>query len=221
MSTGSHEPDETTADIDQPDAATAATTTPEPESTGRDGRGRRWAVVAAGAVVAAVAAGTAIAVTADGGDDTTTSASATVATTDEATTSSTGMTTTTGATTSSMDTATTEAPAVTDPTVTTTPGGTELPRDPNGYAAAAFLAWQQGDDATLELLTSPAALAVLTAHDPGTGQWTGPVSEGAAGSSYCTWNGPEGQLVLRVANEAASTGQPHAVHEARFLASSG
>jgi hypothetical protein len=91
--------------------------------------------------------------------------------------------------------------------------------DPEGYATAAFQAWQQGDDATLELLTSPAALAVLTAQAPGTDEWTGPVCDGAAGSSYCTWSGSGEQLVLRVANQAASTGEPHAVHEARLEAS--
>jgi hypothetical protein len=220
MSTEPREPDETTEDIGQQDEATAAMPVAEPEPTGRDGAGRRWTVVAVAAIVAVVAAAITLAVMADGSDDTTTSASTTVATTSEATTSSTGVTTTTEPTTSSTGATTTDAPAVTNPPVTTAPSGPELPRDPNGYATAAFLAWQQGDDATLELLTSPAALAVLTARAPGTGDWTGPICDGAAGSSYCTWNGLEDQLVLRVANEAASTGQAHAVHEARFQASS-
>jgi hypothetical protein len=219
MSTEPPEPDETTEDIGQHDEATVAMPVAEPEPTGHDGRGRRWAVVAVIAVVAVVATAVTLAVMADGSDDTTTSATTTVATTGEATTSSTAVTTTTEPTTSSTGATTTGASAATNPP-TTAPSDSDLPRDPNGYATAAFLAWQQGDDATLERLTSPAALAVLTARAPGTGDWTGPICEGAAGSSYCTWNGPEDQIVLRVANEAASTGQAHAVHEARFEASS-
>ncbi|HEY1133991.1 MAG TPA: hypothetical protein VGE77_05385 [Nocardioides sp.] len=37
--------------------------------------------------------------------------------------------------------------------------------------------------------------------------------EGAAGSSYCTWNGTNHDIVVRVANEAASAGQEGAISE--------
>lgn len=185
---------------------------------GRDGRGRRRALVAVAVAVVVLVAAVAAALAARGDDDadsatptdTTATEDSTTSSSDLTTTSTTGATTTTGA-------VTTEAPAVTNPPVTTAPPMV-LPTDPNAYAVAAFEAWQQGDRATLELLTSPGALAVLEAHPPGTAEWSGPVYEGAAGSTYCTWTGPEEQLILRIANEAASTGQAHAVRSASFEA---
>jgi hypothetical protein len=92
-----------------------------------------------------------------------------------------------------------------------------LPDSPTGYAAAAFEAWLQGDDVGLSELAAPEVAEFLKARastDPV--GWHDPVCEGAAGSTYCTWARAEVQLVIRVANEAASQGQPHAVTSASF-----
>ncbi|MPZ24420.1 MAG: hypothetical protein GEU28_13005 [Dehalococcoidia bacterium] len=96
--------------------------------------------------------------------------------------------------------------------------GISRPTVPAQYAEAAFNAWLQGDEGTLtDLVTVPPA-DLLLARDPGTDVWDGPpLCEGAAGSTYCTWASDSSQLLLRVANEVASQGQPNAVTEASFI----
>src|SRR5690606_2196345 len=90
---------------------------------------------------------------------------------------------------------------------------------PAAYAEATFDAWLNDDSATVIQLSEPSAAQMLLARSPGDEKWTeAPLCEGAAGSTYCTWSSVDTQLVLRVANEAASLGEPHAVTEAAFIA---
>jgi hypothetical protein len=98
-------------------------------------------------------------------------------------------------------------------------GGTtqgELPDNPVDYAVATFIAWGNGDLDTLSELAPPPVADFLAARPVDDAEWESPECEGAAGSTYCTWSIPWTQLTLRVANEAASQGQPHAVTEAFF-----
>jgi hypothetical protein len=103
------------------------------------------------------------------------------------------------------------------PEQTGSPDPTPPPASPLAYAEATFNAWSSYDAATLINLPEPAPAQLLLARDPRMDTWSGPsLCEGAAGS-YCTWSSDSSQLVLRVANEAASQGQPHAVTEAAFI----
>jgi hypothetical protein len=96
---------------------------------------------------------------------------------------------------------------------------TEMPRAPDEYATATFEAWAGGDTNMLARLTSDEAFAVLSERawtdEDG---WSGVACEGAAGSTFCTWQSDGEHLVLRVANEAASGAAPDAVVEATFSA---
>jgi hypothetical protein len=97
------------------------------------------------------------------------------------------------------------------------PEAARLPDNPQAYATATFRAWLQGNEARLSRLAAPPVAEFLLARAPeSTSGWSSPECEGAAGSTYCTWTRPETQLVIRVANEAASQGQPRAVTEASF-----
>jgi hypothetical protein len=92
-----------------------------------------------------------------------------------------------------------------------------LPTDPQAYATATFRAWLAGNEARLSRLAAPPVADFLLARAPeSTSGWSGPECEGAAGSTYCTWTRPETDIVIRVANEAASQGQTHAVTSAFF-----
>jgi hypothetical protein len=90
------------------------------------------------------------------------------------------------------------------------------PDNPVDYAVATFIAWGNGDLDTLSELAAPPVAGFLAARAPDDAEWESPECEGAAGSTYCTWSIPWTQLTLRVANEAASQGEPHAVTEAFF-----
>jgi hypothetical protein len=91
------------------------------------------------------------------------------------------------------------------------------PDSPAGYAQAVFDAWLQDDAPTIIDLSTSATAQRLLNTDPEPDAWAGsPACEGAAGSTYCTWTSASSQLGLRVANEAASQGGPHAVTEAAF-----
>lgn len=97
---------------------------------------------------------------------------------------------------------------------------TEMPTAPDAYAQAAFDAWASGDANMLARLTSDEAFAVLEDRPwEGDEEWAGLTCEGAAGSTYCEWEAGSERLVLRVANEAATVGQPDAVVEASFSTS--
>lgn len=110
--------------------------------------------------------------------------------------------------------------STTTTTITTVPPsttGNALPTVPVDQASAAFDAWSSGDMERLAALTDDAAYEVLSTRPPSEDDGWGmpPTCGGAAGSTYCSWTGVREKLVLRVANEAASRGEP-AVIEARF-----
>lgn len=154
---------------------------------------RRWfPVLVAGLLVVAASCGDD-----DGGSTTTT---------EEATSTSAVVTTT--STTSPVPAATT-----TPPTTPTT--GAALPTDPEAYAVAFVEAWASGDhDRALDLGTPGAVDAIFAYDSGGPGLWSLVQCEGAAGSSYCTFNaGGDPTIVVRVGNEAASQGAPGAVTE--------
>jgi hypothetical protein len=126
-------------------------------------------------------------------------------------------TTTSEPTTTSTTTSTTAPPATTTtvpPTTTTT--ASPLPTDPQAYATAFVEAWESGDQAAAATLGTQEAVDTIFAYDPGggPGTWSLVGCEGAAGSSYCTFNaGGDPTVIVRVGNEAASLGQPQAVTE--------
>ncbi len=131
-------------------------------------------------------------------------------------------TTTTEASTSTSvvetTTSTTSAPATTTtvPAATTTTAPDEgIPTDPEAYAVAFVEAWEIGDQGRALELGTHAAVDTIFAYDSGgAGTWSLVQCEGAAGSSYCTFNaGGDPTIVVRVGNEAASQGMPGAVTE--------
>ena len=135
-----------------------------------------------------------------------------------ATTIEVGTTSTTAVaeTTTTAGPTTTEAPATTAaPPTTADPGDDALPTDPQQYAQAFVGAWAAGDQDSAGLFGTPAAVQAIFAFDSGgAGAWSVTSCEGAAGSTYCTFTaGGDPTIVVRVGNEAASQGQPHAVTE--------
>ena len=105
-----------------------------------------------------------------------------------------------------------------DPSPTTPPPGKDapaIPRSAQDYGIAFVTAWVKGDRTRATQLGTEAAVKAAFAVRPGaTPRFQH--CEGAAGSSYCTWEGDEYTLQLRILNETASTGQPHAVTEVAF-----
>lgn len=159
--------------------------------TARPATAVRLAVLVAGVVLVLAACGS------DGGDE-------------EATTTTAAPTTTTAApsTTTTAASATTTTGAV--PTTATT-AATGLPTDPQAYATAFVDAWSVGDQATALELGTQSAVDTIFAFEGG-GTWSLVSCEGAAGSSFCTFDaGGNPTVVVQVGNEAASQGQPHAV----------
>lgn len=89
-----------------------------------------------------------------------------------------------------------------------------LPTDAQAYAQALITAWQADDRTSAARLVRDAdELDDLFGEDDLTGVPAFAMCEGAAGSSYCTWNGTGYDIVVRVANEAASAGQEGAITE--------
>lgn len=105
--------------------------------------------------------------------------------------------------------------------VPTAAPATVLPEDPVEYAEATFDAWVARDANMLQRLTNPFVAKLLTDRQPPEPTLRPqPACEGAAGLTYCTFYLPDdNQLLLRVNNEAASVGDPHAVGGADFITS--
>ena len=90
-----------------------------------------------------------------------------------------------------------------------------IPDNPQAYAQAFVTAWVDRDR------PRAAKLAVASAVDTAfattvTKAPTFTTCEGAAGSSYCTWQGEEYTMVVRVGNERVAQHQEQAVGEVRF-----
>lgn len=97
----------------------------------------------------------------------------------------------------------------------TLPEAEPLPTNAADYAAAAFEAWTADDEDMLARLLTEESLEELRnmTFDPGA-DWEFERCEGAAGSSYCTWTGPDGSLSFRVGDQAAAAGAEQAITEA-------
>ena len=145
--------------------------------------------------------------------------------------SSPGQSGSTGASNSPSTTSTTQGTTTTVPAPPTTPTASAhvntalttpppakdevIPRNAQDYGRAFVSAWTRRDRAWADQLAtkSAAAAAFATKVD------RAPVfrtCEGAAGSTYCTWEGDEYRLQLRIGNEIASRGGLHAVDEVKF-----
>ena len=135
------------------------------------------------------------------------------------------------ATTSATSTPTagtvTAEPSTTEPSTTapkldlppTTPPGAKdapaIPRAAQDYGTAFVTAWVGGDRArATQLGTESAVKAAFANRVEAMPRFVR--CEGAAGSSYCTWAGDEYTLQVRLGNELASRGEPHAVTEVVF-----
>jgi len=90
-----------------------------------------------------------------------------------------------------------------------------IPGDARAYAGAFVTAWAGRDKPRAEqLATSTVVTTTFASGVPTPPTLKG--CEGAAGSSYCTYEGDEYTMTVRVLNEMASRRQPHAVTEVRF-----
>jgi hypothetical protein len=132
-------------------------------------------------------------------------------------------------TTGSSSTTTTTSPPTTSPpsttarptpdtTLRTPPPATDpepVPDNPQAYAKAFVAAWVDNDKGRARQLGEEGAVkAIFSARAPDAPTFIR--CEGAAGSTYCNWEGHEYTLVVRVKNQSASAGKPHAVFEATF-----
>ncbi len=96
----------------------------------------------------------------------------------------------------------------------TTAAQEPLPRNAEDYASVAFGAWTEGDEGLLvRLMTMEARQVLADASLDAAADWEFDRCEGAAGSTYCTWTGPDGTLTFRVANQDAGEGEEHAITE--------
>lgn len=89
----------------------------------------------------------------------------------------------------------------TSTTAPTTPSTTGAPVTSEEVAAAFFEAWRTGDQATMESLAEPEALAQATElSDLATLDWQFDHCEGAAGTIFCVWKSDTDQLAIGVGN---------------------
>ena len=94
-----------------------------------------------------------------------------------------------------------------------------IPSDATDYADDLVRAWGAGDEARMNHLATPEVIAVLKQHAPKCGpNWEHTVQDAGAGSSYVTYTNSADKSVLqvRIQNETAGQGEPHAVVEAKF-----
>ncbi len=75
------------------------------------------------------------------------------------------------------------------------------PKDAKAYAQAVLTAWGNKDLVRVALLTTPAALQQIKDNGYPDNHWTYIKSDGAAGSTYCTFRNNNGdEVVIRVTN---------------------
>jgi hypothetical protein len=122
----------------------------------------------------------------------------------------------TGSGTSAPTRTVTVTVTVTPPVSPVTPAENRpIPGNSQAYAQDFVTAWVRRDGARADQLAVQAAVRTAFAHrlaDAPSLQRC----EGAAGSSYCTFNGPGYSVIVRVLNDLASRSQPHAVIEVRY-----
>ena len=109
-------------------------------------------------------------------------------------------------------------PTKPNPTILTPPPAKDplvLPDSPRAYAQAFVTAWVDRDrPRAARLATASAVDAAFASTVQKSPTFT--MCEGAAGSSYCTWQGDEYTMVVRVGNERVAQHQEQAVGEVRF-----
>ncbi len=151
------------------------------------------------------------------GSTTGSGASDAMSTTTSATPPPATVTVTTTVTATPTPTATTRTPHI-DPSPTTPPPAKDapaIPRSAQDYSTAFVKAWVDGDRTRATQLGTEAAVKAAFASRVDT-MPRFVRCDGAAGSSYCTWQGDEYTMQLRLRNDLASVGQPHAVIEVAF-----
>jgi hypothetical protein len=109
-------------------------------------------------------------------------------------------------------------PGKPNPAVSTPPPAKDplvIPDNPQAYAQAFVTAWVDRDRARAAKLGIATAVNAAFASTVKTAP-TFKSCEGAAGSSYCTWEGDEYTMTVRVGNELVAQHEEHAVREVRF-----
>ncbi len=87
------------------------------------------------------------------------------------------------------------------------------------YADDLVRAWGAGDEARMNQLATPEVITALKQHAPKGGpNWERTAQDAGAGSVFVTYtnSADKSVLQLRVQNETAGQGEPHAVVEAKF-----
>jgi hypothetical protein len=117
--------------------------------------------------------------------------------TSPSTTTSSSTSTTTTSTTTTVP-ATTTSPSTAPPTAPPTTPTTAPAANATQCAQLLFAAWAKGSEPLAPACAPPEQVQTLFSQ-PYVGPYTGPACEGAAGSLYCTWIGPDG-VVIQVQN---------------------
>lgn len=102
------------------------------------------------------------------------------------------------------------SPTPTTTSTTSTPKPPTYPKTAQGYTQAALDAYVKGNDTRLGLLSNIGAKINFDNIHPTNSHWHYHTCEGAAGSSYCTFDNDNGDRVqMQVDN--ATLGKPHAI----------
>jgi hypothetical protein len=81
-----------------------------------------------------------------------------------------------------------------------------------------YRAWRKHDKRTAERIAAPDAVKILfTRRWHLSDNWQSTSCEGAAGSTFCTWERPSEKLIIRYTNDPTAPGKR--VREVRFEAS--
>jgi hypothetical protein len=134
------------------------------------------------------------------------------------TTPPTSTVTVTATVTSSLPVPTLTKPGKPNTTMSTPPPAKDpivIPDNPKAYGQAFVTSWVDRDRALASRLGTPAAVDAAFESTP-TKAPTFTSCEGAAGSSFCTWEGDEYTMTVRVLNEKSSQRQTQAVAEVKF-----
>ena len=126
--------------------------------------------------------------------------------------------TVTASATSSLPFPTLSKPGKPNTTMSTPPPAKDplvIPGNPQAYAQAFVAAWVDRDRPRAAKLGTATAVDTAFASTVRTAP-TFQRCEGAAGSSYCTWEGDEYTMTLRVGNAMVAQREERAVQEVRF-----
>jgi hypothetical protein len=119
---------------------------------------------------------------------------------------------------STLPTPTLSRPGKPNGTMSTPPPARDplvIPDNPQAYAQAFVATWVDRDRARAARLATATAVETAFASTVTTAP-TFSRCEGAAGSTYCTWEGDEYTMTVRVGNEMVAQRQEQAVREVKF-----